>query len=59
MIRAERVLNLSILYTHYIVGGVNEFRFGILGAKFWAKKCHLTCHKFTEIFVKFFSLEKK
>jgi hypothetical protein len=28
---AERVLKFSILYTHYICGGVNKFLFCILG----------------------------
>jgi hypothetical protein len=33
---AERVLNFSILYLH-ICGGVNKFRFCILGVKIGAK----------------------
>jgi hypothetical protein len=33
---AERVLNFSILYTH-ICGGVNKFRFCIIGVKIGAK----------------------
>jgi hypothetical protein len=42
---AERVLNFSILYTHYICGGVIKFRFCILGVKIWAKKCNINLAK--------------
>jgi hypothetical protein len=51
---AERVRNFSILYTHYICEGVNNFRFCILGVKIGPKSVTYLWSKFYLLQIFFF-----